>query len=336
MLRNVCIVLVLTALPATATLAAAAALPAVDAPAAVPAYRSSAARIAAHNRFPSAGLHRRTAAHAVSHAQPKRSTASTRRPVPKTASRQSYSRTVKGRVISSHHRSRVAPLRRNPPAAAPASPAVEAISYPRNRYIPMPPPLRGSFESLERQNRRTEDEGLERILDERDLRSRIAQRLLVPLPESASLAVNAELSETHRYCRPWTARFLSDLARAHAVRFHSPLMVTSAVRTVEYQRQLILVNGNAAAADGDVVSPHLTGSTIDIAKGAMTRQELGWIRAWLLRLQAADKIDVEEEFQQACFHITVYKTYSPPQLPPAPRRLHRKPALATELASRGR
>jgi hypothetical protein len=69
--------------------------------------------------------------------------------------------------------------------------------------------------------------------------------------------------------------------------------------------------GNAAAAEGDVVSPHLTGATIDIAKGGLGRQEIGWMRAWLLPLQLAGKIDVEEEFRQACFHITVYKSYEP-------------------------
>jgi hypothetical protein len=30
-------------------------------------------------------------------------------------------------------------------------------------------------------------------------------------------------------------------------------------------------------------------------------------------LQAAGKIDVEEEFQQSCFHITVYKSYAAPK-----------------------
>jgi len=31
------------------------------------------------------------------------------------------------------------------------------------------------------------------------------------------------------------------------------------------------------------------------------------MRAYLLPLQTAGKIDVEEEFYQSCFHITVYK-----------------------------
>jgi len=177
----------------------------------------------------------------------------------------------------------------------------------------MPPPLLGSLSSLERQNEKAEAEGLERIEDEEDLSDRIARKFLVPVPVSAALSVNEDLPEHHRYCRPWTARFLADLARAHAAVFHGPLEVSSAVRTVEYQKRLMEVNGNAAAAEGDIVSPHLTGATIDIAKKWMSRQEIGWMRYWLLPLQTAGKIDVEEEFQQACFHITVYKSYVPPR-----------------------
>jgi hypothetical protein len=173
----------------------------------------------------------------------------------------------------------------------------------------MPPPMRGSLTSLERQNEMAAAEGLERIEDEDDLSDRIARKLLVPIPASASLTVNGNLPEHHRYCRSWTARFLTDLARAHAAQFHGSLEVSSAVRTVEYQKRLIAVNGNAAAAEGDIVSPHLTGATIDIAKSGWSRQEIGWMRNWLQPLQAAGKIDVEEEFQQSCFHITVYKSY---------------------------
>lgn len=192
----------------------------------------------------------------------------------------------------------------------------------------MPAPLRGSFESLARQNQLTEADGLERILDEQDLRDRIDQKLLVPVPASSGLAVNANLPETHRYCRPWTAQFLTDLARAHAERFAKPLEISSAVRTVEYQKHLMRTNGNAAAAEGDVVSPHVTGAAIDIAKTGMSRQELGWMRSHLLPLQLAGAIDVEEEFRQACFHITVYKSYVPPT-PTAPSNPHRRHATGS-------
>jgi hypothetical protein len=139
--------------------------------------------------------------------------------------------------------------------------------------------------------------------------------MLVPVPVSSSLAINSSLPENRRYCRPWTASFLADLSRAHDALFHAPLMVTSAVRTVAYQKQLERVNGNAAAAEGDIASPHLTGATIDIAKQGLSRQQIAWMRDRLLALQDAGKIDVEEEFQQACFHITVYKSYVPLKQP---------------------
>jgi hypothetical protein len=174
-------------------------------------------------------------------------------------------------------------------------------------------PLRGSLASLTRQNTRLDADGLERIEDEADLTSRIEHKLLVPLPASTALVVNPNLSDHHRYCRSWTARFLADLARAHEAAFHKPIEVNSAVRTVEYQRRLMHVNGNAAPAVGDIVSPHLTGATVDIAKQGLSRAEMAWMRSQLLGLQTAGKIDVEEEFEQACFHITVYKNYVTPR-----------------------
>jgi hypothetical protein len=179
------------------------------------------------------------------------------------------------------------------------------------KRVTMRSPLVGSHESLARQNDKTEDDSLERIEDEDDLADRIARKVLVPVPASASLTVNGELPENHRYCRPWTALFLTELAKAHAAQFHKPIEVSSAVRPVEYQKRLIQTNGNAAAAEGDVVSPHVTGATVDIAKQGLSPREMAWMRSWLLPLQRAGKIDVEEEFHQACFHITVYKAYAP-------------------------
>ena len=211
-------------------------------------------------------------------------------------------------------------------------PSVEeaSLSTPR-RALPLP--LRGSYESLVRQNEKTEDDGLERIEDDDDLADRIARKMLVPVPVSAALNINGNLPVNRRYCRPWTASFLTDLARAHAAEFHGPLEVSSAVRTVDYQKQLMKVNGNATAAEGDVASPHLTGASIDIAKQGLNRQEIGWMRAWLLPLETAGKIDVEEEFRQSCFHITVYKSYVPPK--PARKPAAQATAKPTKTGNSG-
>jgi len=93
--------------------------------------------------------------------------------------------------------------------------------------------------------------------------------------------------------------------------FHEPVQVNSAVRTVAFQRHLERTNGNAAPASGETASPHLTGEAIDIAKRGLTLAQIAWMRAYLQPLIEQGKIDVEEEFQQACFHISVYQKYLP-------------------------
>jgi Family of unknown function (DUF5715) len=185
--------------------------------------------------------------------------------------------------------------------------------------VAMPPPLRGSLAILENQNSRLESEGMERIVDDDDLNNRIAERLLVPVPESDAVIVNPDLPENRRYCRSWTAQFVEDLAEAHAATFHKPIVISSAVRTIEYQKHLMRTNHNAAPAEGDIVSPHVMGATIDIAKRGLNRQEIAWLRNQLASQVAAGNIDVEEEFRQACFHITVYRSYAEPTpvTPPA-------------------
>lgn len=170
-------------------------------------------------------------------------------------------------------------------------------------------PLRGSRASLLRQNERDNAEGLVRIQDEAQLLDLESAGKLVPIPVSVGLRVNASLPPDRRYCRPWTARFLAALARSHYARFHRPIEIDSAVRTVSFQRHLLLINGNAAPAEGDLASPHLSGAAIDIGKKGMTFSEISWMRGWLLPIQTADRIDVEEEFRQACFHIDVYSSY---------------------------
>jgi Family of unknown function (DUF5715) len=185
----------------------------------------------------------------------------------------------------------------------------------RNGHLLMPPPLVGSLASLERQNERDNAEGLTRIEDDAQLNQMRREGELVPLPVGATLRANPELPMNRRYTRPWTAKFLADTAHAHYVRFHRSLEVNSAVRTVAYQRYLMRVNGNAAPAEGETASPHETGATIDITKKGLSLSEIAWMRAYLLPLEAAGKIDVEEEFYQSCFHITVYKSYMPAARP---------------------
>jgi hypothetical protein len=181
----------------------------------------------------------------------------------------------------------------------------------------MPVALRGSHDVLVHQNIIADVEGLTRIQDDAQLGAMVRAGDLVALPASLSLAVDPRLPLNRRYCRPWTAQFLSNLARAHQDLFGRPLQLTSAVRTVSFQRHLAHYNGNAAPTSGDTASPHLTGEAIDLGKKGMSLKEIAWMRAVLGELQASGKLDVEEEFEQACFHISVYKTYTSHSAPPA-------------------
>jgi hypothetical protein len=180
----------------------------------------------------------------------------------------------------------------------------------RGRLI-LPPPLYGSREVLLHQNEMADHDGLTRVQDDADLLDLRREKKLVPLPESSALTVDYRLPENRRFSRPWTATFLAVLARDYYASFHSPLQVDSAVRTVAVQQRLVRTNGNAAPSTGDTASPHLTGQAVDIGKGGLTRTQIAWLRTYLQPLIDQGKIDVEEEFQQACFHISVYKSFLP-------------------------
>jgi len=183
--------------------------------------------------------------------------------------------------------------------------------YSRSGKLMTPAPLKGSREVLVHQNTMADQEGLSRIQDDADLDRMLEAHLLMRIPETDALYVNEELPMNRRAARPWTVKFVSDLSRSYYAKFHDPLRLSSAVRTVDFQLRLQRVNGNAAAVEGETASPHLTGQAIDFGKSGMSRVEIAWMRAYLLPLMQAGKIDVEEEFQQSCFHISVYASYAP-------------------------
>ena len=181
---------------------------------------------------------------------------------------------------------------------------------------PVTPELRGSRDSLLKQNSEIDRAGLERIEDDEQLMELEQSGALVPLAESKSLRISHELQESRRYCRPWTAQFVSDLSTEFYTKFRKPLQVNSAVRTAEQQRHLMHVNGNAAPAEGDIASSHLAGTTVDIGRRGLSRKEHKWVEGYLARLKEQDVIEPEEERRQACFHIMVSNRYPiPPDAP---------------------
>jgi hypothetical protein len=212
-----------------------------------------------------------------------------------------------------------------PTTDAPQLPSIEEAAttpdilpslYNKRGRLIMPPAMKGSHEILLHQNEVADREGVQRVQNDADLDEMRRRFQLVSLPVSAGMQVDERLPGNRRYCRPWTAQFLATLARAHYARFHTALQINSAVRTVEVQQHLIRVNGNAAPAEGETASPHLTGQAVDLAKRGLSLSEIAWMRGYLLPLVQEGKIDVEEEFQQSCFHISVYKKYLPANATP--------------------
>ncbi len=195
----------------------------------------------------------------------------------------------------------------------------------RGRLI-MPAPLYGTREILLHQNEMAARDGLDRVRDDADLLDLRREKKLVALPDNETLRVDYRLPENRRYSRPWTVAFLTVLAADYYASFHTPLQVDSAVRTVAVQQRLLRTNGNAAPIDGDTASPHLTGQAVDIAKGGLSRPQIAWMRTYLQPLIDLGKIDVEEEFHQSCFHISVYKSF----LPSAP--VHLSVAAARQIS----
>lgn len=172
------------------------------------------------------------------------------------------------------------------------------------------PLLRGSHESMLRQNEEINKLELPRIMDDDQLNELIARQDLVPINESPSLKVASNIEANKRYCRPWTREFLDDISQAYYEQFHQPIQVNSAVRTVEQQHKLRKHNRNAAPELGEITSSHLGGLTVDLNKRGMPRKQRQWISEYVYQLQQAGLVEAAEERRQPVFHIMVYDGYT--------------------------
>lgn len=171
------------------------------------------------------------------------------------------------------------------------------------------PVLRGSRDSLLRQNLEIDRLQLPRIQDEYELEQLKLREELVAIPATSYLRFDAGLDPERRYAKAWTRDFVGDLGRAFYAEFRRPIQVNSAVRTVENQRRLRRRNRNAAPIEGDTASSHLAGLTVDIAKRGLTRKQHKWLVEYLKPLRDQGLIEAAEERRQACFHIMVYERY---------------------------
>jgi hypothetical protein len=183
------------------------------------------------------------------------------------------------------------------------------ISLRRGALALAPEPLRARSGALRRENALASADGLSRIRTARILqRFRRAGRL-VPVAASSRTYYVAGVSASLRVTRPWTRRFIEQLATAKHALFGSRLRITSLTRTAARQEALAALVPGAAPAQGRISSTHLTGAAIDIGASALTARELAWLRTVLHRLATRGLVHAVEEFNQPHFHVFVRRHY---------------------------
>ena len=178
------------------------------------------------------------------------------------------------------------------------------------RRVAWNPVLRGSMDSMVRQNEEIDRLQLPRIADNDQLLELERTQELLPIQETRALRVNPSLDADKKYCRPWCNQFLQDMSAAYFTQFHTQLQVNSAVRTMEQQQKLRRHNGNAAPEVGEHASSHLAGITVDLAKRGLTRAQHQWIEEYLKSLRDQGLVEAAEERRQACFHVMVSDRYT--------------------------
>ena len=196
------------------------------------------------------------------------------------------------------------------PSSAAATKTTRYKHHAHIRHVKWNPVLRGSHESMTRQNEEIDRLQLPRIADEEQLLSLERTGELVPVQETNALRWSASIQSDKRYCRPWTYQFLEDMSAAYYSRFHVPLQVNSAVRTMEQQQKLRRHNSNAAPEAGEIASSHLAGITVDLAKRGLTLAQHKWIEDYLKDLRDQNLVEAAEERRTWCFHVMVSDRYT--------------------------
>jgi hypothetical protein len=178
------------------------------------------------------------------------------------------------------------------------------------RAVKWNPVLRGSHESMTRQNEEIDRLQLPRIADQQQLLQLESTGELVPIQETQALRWSAAIQSDKRYSRPWTNQFLQDMSGAYYKEFHAPLQVNSAVRTMEQQQKLRRSNRNAAPETGETASSHMAGITVDLARRGLTKAQHAWIEDYLKNLRDQGLVEAAEERRTLCFHVMVSDRYT--------------------------
>src|SRR5215470_9718647 len=182
-------------------------------------------------------------------------------------------------------------------AALPVFAAGKTTRYRRAHYrhVKWNPVLKGSYDSMTRQNEEIDRLQLPRIADQQQLAELERTGELVPIEETSSLRWSSSIQADKRFARPWTNQFMQDMSEAYYKQFRTPLQINSAVRTMEQQQKLRRHNRNAAPEIGELASSHLAGTTVDLARRGLTKPQHAWIEEYLKNLRDQGLVVAAEE-----------------------------------------
>jgi hypothetical protein len=189
-----------------------------------------------------------------------------------------------------------------------ALPSLRAL---RDAALPLAPrSLRAVDGSLRRENAAARRDHLSFMRDTGMVGRFVAAGRLVRLPAETATYEVAGVDPRLRLARPWTKRFVEQLAGALHGLFGERLRVTSLTRTPERQAALRRSNANAAPARGDLRSTHLTGAAVDLSRRSLSPEATVWLRAVLRRLTTQGVVHAIEEFREPHFHVLVRARYA--------------------------
>jgi Family of unknown function (DUF5715) len=157
----------------------------------------------------------------------------------------------------------------------------------------------GSRQSLLEQNDVTKD--LPRYADLKAMLAAVDRGELSKIDYTECLKVHVPFNRA--FLRPEALTVLNQISLTFYQRYHKPLQINSAVRTLQDQRRLRRWNRNAAAVTGQAASVHPTGYAFDLQRRGLNRAQLGYLRDILMFWRNQGLIIVEEEVKQPCFHV---------------------------------
>lgn len=180
----------------------------------------------------------------------------------------------------------------------------------------------GKF-SLEQQNFAADLWKLERFENEAEIKKAIQDKKLVAvLPNAQNYFIDPRLDRKTYFIRPWVPGFMEQFAndfygqtQLDKKAYRKKLEITGLVRDKKYQKNLARRNPNAVWDEKNPArqSSHLTGATFDITTRGLSRDEICWIKGYLLELQNLHLIHVRDEFYNNCLHVMVFPmpTFAP-------------------------